>query len=118
MSRMDQDAFALRSQARASAAQNNGRLAQEIVRSIAAKKGDSVTVSTDEHPRETSMEVLAKLKPIVKRTARGNRGRPRPRVCTDGACALVIASEAAARRIALLARPHTRSRNGGLRAPC
>src|SRR5882672_10493747 len=57
VARSDQAAFALRSQARASAAQKNGRLAKEIVPvTIAAKKGDPVVVDRDEHPRETSME--------------------------------------------------------------
>jgi len=56
VSRADQDAFALRSQAKASAAQRNGRLAKEIVAvSIPARKGDAVVVERDEHPRETSL---------------------------------------------------------------
>ncbi len=67
VSRRDQDAFALRSQQRALAAQANGVLAQEIVPvTVPAKKGDAVVVSKDEHPRETSLEQLAKLKPIVR----------------------------------------------------
>ncbi|HST01371.1 MAG TPA: 3-oxoadipyl-CoA thiolase, partial [Usitatibacter sp.] len=66
VSRADQDAFALRSQQRALAAQADGRLAQEIAPvTIAGKKGESVVVARDEHPRETSLEALAKLKPIV-----------------------------------------------------
>ncbi|MBC8021612.1 MAG: 3-oxoadipyl-CoA thiolase, partial [Burkholderiales bacterium] len=67
VSREDQDAFALRSQSRALAAQASGALAQEIVPvTLPAKKGDPTVVSRDEHPRETSMEQLAKLKPNVK----------------------------------------------------
>ena len=63
VSREDQDAFALRSQARASAAQKNGRLAREIGPvSIPQRKGDPLVVDADEHPRETSMEALAKLR--------------------------------------------------------
>src|ERR1700731_2459160 len=62
VSREDQDAFAMRSQQKAARAQKDGSLAQEIVPvSIAQKKGDPVLVSQDEHPRETSMEALAKL---------------------------------------------------------
>ena len=63
VSREDQDAFALRSQAKAAAAQKNGRLAREIVPvTIPQRKGDPVIVEKDEHPRETSMEALAKLR--------------------------------------------------------
>src|SRR5258708_3184625 len=67
VSREDQDAFALRSQQRALEAHASGALAEEIVPvTIPVTKGDPVVVSRDEHPRETSMEALAKLKPIVK----------------------------------------------------
>ena len=97
VARVDQDAFALRSQARASAAQKNGRLAQEIVPvTIAAKKGDPVVVSQDEHPLETSMDALAKLKPIVKPDGTVTAGNASG--VNDGACALLLASEAAARK--------------------
>ena len=96
VSRADQDAFALRSQAKAIAAQNNGRLAREIVPvSIAAKKGDPVIVDRDEHPRETSLAALAKLKGVV--TPDGTVTPGNASGITDGACALVLASEAAAR---------------------
>src|SRR5215213_2659864 len=65
ISRGDQDAFALRSQAKAAAAQANGRLAAEIVAvTIPQRKGDPVVVDCDEHPRITSVEALARLKPI------------------------------------------------------
>ena len=64
VSREDQDAFAVRSQAKAAAAQANGRFDAEIVPvSIPQRKGDPVVVDRDEHPRETSVEALAKLKP-------------------------------------------------------
>jgi len=97
VSRADQDAFALRSQAKASAAQKNGRLAQEIVPvSIAAKKGDPVIVERDEHPRETSMEALAKLKGVVKPDGTVTPGNASG--VNDGACAMILASEAAAKR--------------------
>jgi acetyl-CoA C-acetyltransferase len=97
VSRADQDAFALRSQAKASAAQKNGRLAKEIVPvTIAAKKGDPVVVDRDEHPRETSMEALGKLKGIVKPDGTVTPGNASG--VNDGACALILASEAAAKR--------------------
>jgi acetyl-CoA acyltransferase len=97
VSRGDQDAFALRSQARALAAQRNGRLAKEIVPvSIPAKKGETVVVDKDEHPRETTMDALAKLKPIVKPDGTVTAGNASG--VNDGACALILATEAAARR--------------------
>ncbi|HEV7617494.1 MAG TPA: beta-ketoacyl synthase N-terminal-like domain-containing protein, partial [Burkholderiaceae bacterium] len=67
VSRTDQDLFAVASQNKAAAAQKNGILAQEITPVvIQQKKGDPVTVSQDEHPRATSVDALAKLKPIVR----------------------------------------------------
>ncbi|MFN9391657.1 MAG: 3-oxoadipyl-CoA thiolase [Betaproteobacteria bacterium] len=97
VSRADQDAFALRSQMRASAAQKNGRLAKEIVPvTLPAKKGEPVVVSLDEHPRETTLEALARLKPIVRPDGTVTAGNASG--VNDGACALFIASEAAARR--------------------
>ncbi|MBW7946659.1 MAG: acetyl-CoA C-acyltransferase, partial [Sphingomonadaceae bacterium] len=67
VSREDQDRFAVESQRRAAAAQASGRLAEEIVPvTIARRKGDPVVVDRDEHPRETSMEALGKLRPIVR----------------------------------------------------
>jgi len=97
VSRADQDAFGLRSQARASSAQKNGRLAQEIVAvTVPAKKGDAMVVDKDEHPRETTLEALAKLKPIVKPEGTVTAGNASG--VNDGACALILASEAAARR--------------------
>ena len=97
ISRADQDAFALRSQAKASAAQRNGRLAKEIVPvTIAAKKGDAVVVDKDEHPRETSMEALGILKGVVKPDGTVTPGNASG--VNDGSCALIMASEAAAKR--------------------
>jgi acetyl-CoA acyltransferase len=101
VARADQDAFALRSQAKASAAQKNGRLAKEIVPvTIAAKKSDPVVVDRDEHPRETSMEALGKLKGIVKPDGTVTPGNASG--VNDGACALILASEAAAKRHGLV----------------
>ena len=100
VSRADQDAFALRSQAKASAAQKNGRLAKEIVLvTILAKKGDPVVVDRDEHPRETSMEALGKLKGIVKPDGTVTPGNASG--VNDGACALILANESAAKRYGL-----------------
>ena len=100
VSREAQDAFAVRSQDRAVAAQKNGRLAKEIVEvSIAQKKGDPVVVDTDEHPRAgTSVETLAKLRPLFPNgtVTAGNASG-----VNDGAAALIIASEAAARKYGL-----------------
>src|SRR5205814_190653 len=103
VSREDQDAFALRSQQRALAAQKSGALAEEIVPvTIAAKKGEPAVVSKDEHPRDTSMEALAKLKPIVRENGTVTAGNASG--VNDGACALIIASEAAAKRHGLTPR--------------
>src|SRR3982751_782202 len=103
VSRQDQDAFALRSQQRALAAQQNGNLALEITPvTIPAKKGDPVVVAKDEHPRETSLEQLAKLKPIVKENGTVTAGNASG--VNDGACALIIASEEAAKRHGLTPR--------------
>jgi acetyl-CoA acetyltransferase family protein len=103
VSRADQDAFALRSQQRALAAQASGALAQEIVAvSLAAKKGEAVTVAKDEHPRETSLEQLAKLKPIVKESGTVTAGNASG--VNDGSCALLVASESAAKAHGLTPR--------------
>ncbi len=105
VSRADQDAFALRSQQRALAAQANGTLAQEIVPvTLPAKKGDPVVVDRDEHPRETSLEALAKLGTPFR--AGGTVTAGNASGVNDGACALVIASEGAAQRHGL--RPRAR----------
>jgi acetyl-CoA acyltransferase len=97
ISRTDQDLFAVASQNKAAAAQKNGILAQEITPVvIQQKKGDPVTVSQDEHPRATSVDALAKLKPIVRPDGTVTAGNASG--VNDGACALLLASEAAARR--------------------
>ena len=90
-----QDRMALASQMRAVAAIKAGHLAREICSvSIPQKKGDALVVDTDEHPRETSLEVLAKLKPIVKPEGTVTAGNASG--VNDGACALLLADEATA----------------------
>jgi acetyl-CoA acyltransferase len=99
ISREDQDAFAYRSQRRAAAAIQSGAMAEEIVPvMIPQRKGEAVAVvEKDEHPRpETTMEALAALRPIVKPTGTITAGNASG--INDGACALLLASEAAARR--------------------
>ena len=97
VSRADQDAFAVRSQARASAAQANGRLAAEITPvSIPQRKGDPIIVDKDEHPRATTIETLAKLKPFVK--ANGTVTAGNASGVNDGAAALIVVSEASAKK--------------------
>jgi len=101
--RADQDAFALRSQQRASDAIAAGRLAEEIVAvSVPSRKGDPVVVDRDEHPRATTPEALAKLKPIVKADGTVTAGNASG--VNDGACATIIASDVAARRHGLTPR--------------
>ncbi|MBA2920185.1 3-oxoadipyl-CoA thiolase [Sphingomonas sp. MAH-20] len=103
VTREDQDRFAVESQRRAAAAQASGRLAAEIVPvTIPQKKGDPDTVDRDEHPRETSMEALAKLKPIVRPDGTVTAGNASG--VNDGAAALIVASEAAAKRHGLTPR--------------
>jgi 3-oxoadipyl-CoA thiolase len=103
VSRADQDAFALRSQEKAAEAQANGRLAAEIVAvEIPQRKGDPIVVDRDEHPRATSLEALARLKPIVRADGTVTAGNSSG--VNDGAAALVIASEEAARRNGLTPR--------------
>ena len=98
ISRKDQDAFALRSQQRAGEAIRAGRLKQEIVAvPIPQKKGDALLFSEDEHPRpDTTLEALAKLKPVVKPEGTITAGNASG--INDGACALLLASESAAKR--------------------
>ncbi len=103
VSRADQDAFALRSQQRALAAQASGALAQEIVPvTVPAKKGDGTVVSQDEHPRETTLEALARLKPIVKEGGSITAGNASG--VNDGSCATLVASEEAAKKHGLTPR--------------
>lgn len=101
ISRDAQDAFAVHSQQKAAKAQTNGRLAKEITPvSIAQRKGDPVIVSKDEHPRETSIEALAKLKPVNRMegatVTAGNASG-----VNDGAAALILASQAAVEKYGL-----------------
>ena len=104
INRADQDAFAVRSQQRWAAANAAGRFADELVPvTIARKKGDPLVFTTDEHPRpETTLEMLAKLKgvngPDLSVTAGNASG------VNDGACALLLASEAAAAQYGLTPR--------------
>jgi acetyl-CoA acyltransferase len=107
--RADQDAFALRSQARASAAQHSGRFAQEIVSvSVPQRRGEPLQVATDEHPRATTLEALARLpapfRPGGSVTAGNASG------VNDGAAALLIASDEGVRRHGL--RPIARVLGG------
>mgnify|MGYP001551138120 CR=1 FL=1 len=103
ISREDQDAFALRSQQKAARAQRDGTLAQEIVAvEIAQKKGDAIRVSVDEHPRETSLESLGKLKGVVRPDGTVTAGNASG--VNDGACALLLASGEAAEKYGLRRR--------------
>ena len=103
VSRADQDAFALRSQERAARAQANGRLAAEIVGvAIPQRKGDAVVVESDEHPRQTTIEALSKLRPIVRPDGTVTAGNASG--VNDGAAAIIIASEEAAKRNGLTPR--------------
>jgi 3-oxoadipyl-CoA thiolase len=98
ISREDQDQFALRSQQRAAEAIRSGRMKQEIVPvPIPRKKCDPVLFSEDEHPRpDTTLDALSKLKPIVKPEGTVTAGNASG--VNDGACALLLASEAAVKR--------------------
>jgi acetyl-CoA acyltransferase len=109
ISRADQDAFALRSQQRAAAAMRNGNLAEEIVavpivqKEGAQKKGAPINFATDEHPRpDTTLEGLAKLKGVVKPEGTVTAGNASG--INDGACAILLASEAGAKRHGLTPR--------------
>ncbi len=103
VTRQDQDEFAMRSQQRTAAAQANGRLAAEIVSvEIAQRKGDPLLVDSDEHPRLSSLDKLAALKPIVHKDGSVTAGNASG--VNDGAAAIIIASEAAAKRNGLTPR--------------
>ncbi len=103
VSRADQDAFALRSQQRTAIAQGSGRLAAEITPvAIPQRKGDPKIVDRDEHPRETSPEALAKLRPFVKQDGVITAGNASG--VNDGAAAMIVASEAAAKKYDLTPR--------------
>ena len=103
ISREDQDRFAVESQRRAAAAQASGRFDAEIVPvTIARKKGDPLIVSRDEHPRETSIEALAKLRPIVRPDGTITAGNASG--VNDGAAALIVASAEAVKAHGLTPR--------------
>ena len=103
ISREAQDKMALASQMKAVAAQQAGYLEAEITPvTIPQKKGDAVIVSRDEHPRETSLDALGKLKPIVRPDGTVTAGNASG--VNDGACALLLADEATAARNGLTPR--------------
>ncbi|WP_375213250.1 3-oxoadipyl-CoA thiolase [Aquabacterium sp.] len=103
ISREDQDKMALASQAKAAAAQKSGFFDTEITPvTIAQKKGDALVVSKDEHPRETTLEALAKLRPVVRADGTVTAGNASG--VNDGACALILSSESAAARHGLTPR--------------
>ena len=103
ISREDQDAFALRSQQRVATASNSGRFAAEIVPvEIRQRKGDLLIVDRDEHPRPTDLAMLAKLKPIVRKDGTVTAGNASG--VNDGAAAMIVANEAAARAHGLTPR--------------
>ena len=98
-----QDRMALTSQMRAVQAQKDGHLAREIVAvRIPQKKGEALVVDTDEHPRQTSLEALAKLKGVVRPDGSVTAGNASG--VNDGACALLLADEASASRHGLTPR--------------
>ena len=98
-----QDRMALRSQVNALRAQQDGFLAAEIIPvTLLQKKGDPIVVSQDEHPRASSMEILARLKGIVRPDGTVTAGNASG--VNDGACALLLASEAEAKRHGLTPR--------------
>ena len=101
VSRADQDAFAVRSQQKAGAAMANGRLAREITPvTIPQRKGDSIIVDQDEHPRpQTTIEQLAKLPTPFRKGGSVTAGNASG--VNDGAAALIVASEAAAKKYGL-----------------
>ena len=101
IARVDQDAFALRSQQLTASAMKECRLSQEIVGvPVPQKKGDPVLVNVDEHPRpDTTLEALAKLKGVVKPDGTVTAGNASG--VNDGACALLLASEEAAKKYGL-----------------
>ena len=116
IAREDQDKFALRSQQRWHRAKEAGKFKDEIVPvAIPQRKGDPVMFDTDEHPRpDTTLEALAKLKginaPGLSVTAGNASG------VNDGACALIVASEAAAKRHGLTPIARVRGHRHGWRA--
>lgn len=103
VSREAQDAFALDSQIKAAAALASGRFDAEIVPvSVPQLRGDPVVFAVDEHPRATTLEALAKLKPVVRADGTVTAGNASG--LNDGAAAMIVASEAAARTHGLTPR--------------
>jgi len=103
VSRADQDAFAYRSQQRAAAAAAAGQLAEEIVPVTVQQRKGTIAVSVDEHPRaDTTLEALARLKPVVKPDGTVTAGNASG--INDGACAVLLASEAAVKAHGLTPR--------------
>lgn len=103
ISRADQDNFALRSQAKAAMAQRDGSFDSELTPvSVPQKRGDVIVVARDEHPRETTLDTLARLKPVVR--ANGTITAGNASGVNDGACALLLASAAEANRQGLVPR--------------
>jgi 3-oxoadipyl-CoA thiolase len=103
ISREDQDKFALWSQTKTKEAQDAGRLAVEIVPvTIPQRRGDPIVVDTDEHPRETSMADLGKLRPAFKKDGTVTAGNASG--VNDGAAALIVANEGAAKANGLTPR--------------
>ncbi|HYB49567.1 MAG TPA: 3-oxoadipyl-CoA thiolase [Burkholderiaceae bacterium] len=101
--RAAQDRFALRSQLNALRAQQSGFFDTEITPvTLAQRKAEAVVVRKDEHPRETSLDALAKLKPVVRADGTVTAGNASG--VNDGACALLLAGETAAARYGLTAR--------------
>ena len=97
ISRTDQDSFALRSQERAAKAIASGRMAHEIAAvPVPQRRGDAVLVDTDEPPRETSMEALGRLRPVVRADGTVTAGNASG--VNDGAAALLVMSEGAVER--------------------
>jgi 3-oxoadipyl-CoA thiolase len=106
VTRADQDAFSMRSQQKAAAARASGRLATEIVAvEIPQKKGDPRRVEHDEFIRpDTSMETLAKLRPVFRTDGKGSVTAGNSSGLNDGAAALLLASERAVKQFGLTAR--------------
>ncbi|MHC9419633.1 3-oxoadipyl-CoA thiolase [Sphingomonas citri] len=103
VTRAEQDAFALASQQKAAAAIASGRMAAEIVAvSVPQRNGDPILVERDEHPRATSLEALAKLRPVVRADGTVTAGNASG--LNDGAAAMLVASEEAAARHGLTPR--------------
>jgi 3-oxoadipyl-CoA thiolase len=103
ISRLDQDAFSLRSQQRALLAQADGTFAAEIIPvAVPVRRGDAVIVDRDEHPRSTSLDALARLPSLFRPGGTVTAGNASG--VNDGACALLVASEVAIRRHGLTPR--------------